>query len=61
MTFWGVPGDPRHNSSRGWECVAGGVFANQVGKALPARQPTSAKQPFLTLPTSCTGESGGEP
>ena len=38
VTLWGVPGDPRHNSSRGWECVAGGAFAKQVGKPCPAVQ-----------------------
>ncbi len=54
VTFWGVPGDPRHDQSRGWGCVSGGAYqdpnrrpCNPVGQS----QPT----PFLTLPTSCTG------
>ncbi|HEV7586234.1 MAG TPA: hypothetical protein VGO14_10700 [Solirubrobacteraceae bacterium] len=52
VTIWGVPGDPRHNISRGWECANGG--ANN-----PPFFPECAKQkqppvvPFLTLPTSC--------
>ncbi len=60
VTFWGVPGDPRHNSSRGWECVAGGAFAKQAGKVCPA---TSAEpeQPFLTLPSSCAANTQAEP
>ncbi len=60
VTLWGVPGDPRHNQSRGWECVAGGFFAGYVGKTCPA---TSAEpeRPFLTLPTSCATNPAGEP
>ena len=55
VTFWGVPGDPRHNSSRGWECLAGGRFehARESAPACPASagDPGSA---FLTLPALCT-------
>jgi hypothetical protein len=52
LTFWGTPGDPRHDNSRGWGCLQ----TTRGGKGLPctalgARQP----QPFLTLPTSCSG------
>jgi hypothetical protein len=60
VTLWGVPGDPRHNQSRGWECVAGGAFHNQVGKACPTSSEVP-QQPFLTLPTSCPLSPAGEP
>jgi hypothetical protein len=52
VTIWGVPGDPRHNVSRGWECAGGG--ANN-----PSFFPKCSEQklppvvPFLTMPTSC--------
>src|SRR6202020_3027449 len=26
VTFWGVPGDPIHDQSRGWQCIDGGVY-----------------------------------
>ncbi len=60
VTLWGVPGDPRHDSARGWECVAGGVFENQIKKPCPA---TSAEpeKPFLRLPTSCAQNPATEP
>ena len=60
VTLWGVPGDPRHNSSRGWECIDNGFYANQVKKTCPT---TSAEPetPFLTLPTSCAGDPAAEP
>ena len=41
VTLWGVPGDPRHDDSRGWECVAGGAFAKQIGKPCPAATETA--------------------
>ena len=47
VTFWGVPGDPRHDQSRGWECLRGESGCVLAGQEHPA--------PFLTLPTSCTG------
>ncbi len=60
VTLWGDPGDARHNHSRGWECVAGGIFAGYVGKTCP---PTSAEPEtaFLTLPTSCAQNPATEP
>ena len=60
VTLWGDPGDPRHNASRGWECVAGGAFAGQVEKSCPASsaEPETA---FLRLPTSCAADPAAEP
>ncbi|MFI5091397.1 MAG: hypothetical protein ACHP7P_15255, partial [Terriglobales bacterium] len=60
VTFWGVPGDPRHNNARGWECVAGGAFHNQVGKTCPATS-NAPQEPFLTLPTACAANPQAEP
>ena len=56
VTLWGAPGDPRHNSTRGWECVSGGFYHNQVGKACPESNQGLGTQAFLTLPTSCAAE-----
>ena len=51
VTFWGVPGDPRHDSMRGWNCLAG------EGSGAPPCAATEAHSPppLLTMPTSCTG------
>jgi hypothetical protein len=46
VTFWGVPGDPRHDQSRGWQCLDGESGCTPLVEEKP--------QPFLTLPTSCT-------
>jgi hypothetical protein len=47
VSFWGNPGDPRHNPARGL-CVFG----------ICEGEPIGLKQvPFLTLPPSCTGLS----
>jgi hypothetical protein len=52
VTLWGVPGDPRHNSSRGWEC--GYSYAETVIEGSPCvGSSLSVKAPFLTLPSSC--------
>jgi hypothetical protein len=54
LTFWGVPGDPRHDISRGWECIAGGRDrTEQSPPCTPLGQ--AHPPPFLILPTSCTG------
>ncbi len=63
VTVWGVPGDPRHNASRGWNCLRP---SQAPAGGCPA--PTTS-QPFLTLPTSCerplessvTGDSWSTP
>jgi hypothetical protein len=45
VTIWGVPGDPRHDQSRGWECLFGEAGCILLGQ--------ERSEPFLTLPTSC--------
>jgi hypothetical protein len=54
ITLWGVPGDARHDASRGWHCVAGGFWNSLIGGSCTTPEPAPAT-PFLTLPTSCTG------
>jgi hypothetical protein len=49
VTFWGVPGDPRHNSERGAECLD----RPPSSSCSPASE--SEPPPFLSLPTACTG------
>jgi hypothetical protein len=48
VTLWGVPGDPRHDNARGWECV---YTVEDVG---PCERPsTLAENAFLRNPVSC--------
>jgi hypothetical protein len=47
VTFWGVPGDPVHDRSRGWGCLNGPGACSAQAQTNPP--------PFLSLPTSCTG------
>ena len=51
LTFWGVPGDPAHDHSRGWACLEG--EANGAPSVCPAG--VSSPPPFLSMPTSCSG------
>jgi hypothetical protein len=60
VSLWGVPGDPRHDGARGWECVAGGYYHNQVGKPCPSST-TLPQTAFLRMPTSCPANPGSEP
>jgi hypothetical protein len=53
VTIWGVPGDERHDNSRGSQCVARGADALSGEECVPPSPRNSS--PFLTLPTSCTG------
>jgi len=53
VSFWGVPGDPRHDQVRGWTCLQEDheeVFGGHC-KAENDETPT----PFMQLGTSCTG------
>jgi hypothetical protein len=52
VTFWGTPGDPSHDGSRGWSCLSGGQLAEGVlGPCKSQEQKSPAA--FLTLPTDC--------
>ncbi len=60
VTFWGVPGDPRHDNARGYECLAetdGESAEERVLRGLPPCHHLEQRNPapFLALPTSCTG------
>ncbi len=52
VTFWGVPGDSRHNKQRNWGCI---ILAreepSETCPSLEAQHPP----PLIALPTSCTG------
>jgi hypothetical protein len=57
VTFWGVPGDPRHDGQRGWSCVADGHEQLEAPGRFPLCTPVNQQfpPPLLELPTSCTG------
>jgi hypothetical protein len=59
VTFWGVPGDARHDDSRGWSCIDDEAFLLAQGPhgigTCTAPQQEQDPPPLLTLPTSCTG------
>jgi hypothetical protein len=60
VTFWGVPGDQRHNISRGTECLRATLYTTTApgghvqGAECPAFEEHSSP-PLLSLPTSCSG------
>ncbi len=54
LSFWGVPGDPRHNPARG-NCLE---MSREDGSEECSPEVETTKQtPFLILPPSCTGLS----
>ncbi len=55
VTFWGVPGDPRHNNVRGWSCIDDGTLAGEQHAPCTAPSEEAHPPPLLALPTSCTG------
>ena len=54
VTIWGVPGDPRHDTQRGWACLK-----EDIGEEVPGESCDPENQqhplPFLSLPTICAG------
>jgi hypothetical protein len=56
VTFWGVPGDARHNNARGWGCLSEARKEEkfQVAPCNPVEG--SHPPPLLTLPTQCAGQ-----
>jgi hypothetical protein len=56
VILWGVPGDPRHDGQRGWECLLENSGYHGYALSGPCVHPELAHPaPFLDLPTSCTG------
>jgi hypothetical protein len=51
VTLWGIPGDARHNQSRGWQCLNHGV-AREVEPCGTPTEPAHL-EPYLLLPTKC--------
>ncbi len=53
LTVWGVPGDPRHDNARGWECLANGKAVLGLDPVPPCLALGQSKPPpFLTEPTT---------
>jgi hypothetical protein len=57
VTVWGVPGDPRHNAERGWDCLYESIkLSKRLEEYPPCETPIQTMPPpFLQMPTSCTG------
>jgi hypothetical protein len=49
LTIWGVPGDPRHDGERGWECL------DRPASSACSPPAASEPPPLLSLPTACNG------
>jgi hypothetical protein len=54
VTFWGSPGDSRHDASRNIECLTE-VGAAVSGGPEPSCPVSEKLPPFLIMPTSCAG------
>ena len=51
VTFWGTPGDPRHDSARGWSCLY--YSAAEVGLHPCERPGNISEAAFQRMPVSC--------
>ena len=54
VTFWGVPGDPRHDNQRGANCLESETAAAREAKGCHPLGEIHPP-PLLAMPTSCTG------
>jgi hypothetical protein len=54
LTFWGVPGDPRHDNARGIGCLEAAREESSPQPCVPLE--AKSPPPFLSLPTSCSEE-----
>jgi hypothetical protein len=54
VTFWGVPGAASHDASRGWSCIAGGIYVAEGAPPEACDEHETSPKGFLTLPSSCT-------
>jgi hypothetical protein len=50
VTFWGVPGDPRHDTTRGFSCLDVLSYPTEPSCPVPGKP-----QPLIIMPTSCNG------
>jgi hypothetical protein len=59
VTFWGIPANERHNTTRGAKCLAHmvkkGIFGAGPPEEVSCPPGGEAEKPFLVMPTSCTG------
>jgi hypothetical protein len=53
VTTWGTPGDPRHDSARGWGCLSELAGASNHSACTGSEE--SHPPAFITMPTSCAG------
>jgi hypothetical protein len=59
VTIWGVPGDPSHDSARGWQCINADYYEEEAGTTIKPCLPLEEHNApaFLTLPTTCSDEA----
>jgi hypothetical protein len=55
-TFWGVPGAASHDASRGWSCIANGIYVAEGAPEEACDKHEPSPKGFLTLPSSCTSQ-----
>jgi hypothetical protein len=54
VVFWGVPGDPRHDSQRGWACLDGKYWVEGAGVEEQCENEDAPNpQALLTMPAVC--------